>query len=164
MIRVTVDYFPKLTKGERALLALPPRLRNLRPVMIEGVAPAYNAMLKRHWESQGAAFGQRWAPLAERTLEARARKGTLSKGILRDTDHLFKAVFRARATDDRLKSIRGGIRFQGNVGERKAIYHQLGTQFMPARTVIPDPLPRSFKQQVRAIVREYALTGRVPRA
>jgi hypothetical protein len=145
-------------------LALPNRLRNLRPVMINGIAPAYNKMLHRHWTSQGAAFGQRWAPLAPRTIETRARKGTLHKGILRDTDHLFKAVFRARATDDRLKMIKGGIRFQGNVGEHKAIYHHLGTFHMPERKVIPDPLPRSFKQQVRAIVREYALTGRVPRA
>lgn len=143
------------------MLLLPNRLRNLRPMMQRGVAPAYNAMLKRHWDSKGAAFGHRWAPLAASTIASKTRRGTIQKGILRDSDHLFKVLFRARATDNRLAIVAGGLRFSGDVSVPYAIYHQVGTQFMPERQVIPDPLPRSFKALVRLIVRDYALTGEI---
>jgi hypothetical protein len=159
MINVTVNYNPRLSRAEKELIALPNRLSNLRPLMQKGIAPEFNEMMRRHWESKGAAFGHAWAPLAPSTIAAKTRRGTVGKGILRDSDHLFKAVFRARATDDRLKMVAGGIRFQGNVAVPYAIFHQVGTQFMAERQVIPDPLPRSFKATVRAIIRTYAQTG-----
>jgi hypothetical protein len=164
MIEVSVKYSPKLSKGEQQLLLLPNRLANLRSVMIGAVAPAANRMLKRHWDSKGAAFGHEWAEWAESTLRKRIKKGNVAKGILRDTDHLFKVLFRARSGDDRLKVIRGGLRLSLNIRERKALYHQVGTQFMPERQVIPDPLPVSFGREVRAIVRDFVLSGRVTRA
>lgn len=163
MITVAVDYNPRLTRGEQNLLALPNRLANLRPVMVGAIAPAANRMLIRHWESKGAAFGRRWAPWAPSTLRKRLAKGNVEKGILRDTDHLFKTLIRARSGDDRLKVIKGGLRLQLNTREAKALYHQVGTQFMPERQVIPDPLPRSFKQEVNAILRKFVLSGRVER-
>lgn len=159
MIRVAVNYNPRLTAAEKLMIALPNRLGNLRKLMINAVAPAFNRMMKRHWDSKGAAFGHRWAPLAPSTIEARTRKGTISKGILRDSDHLFRAVFRARATDSRLQVINGGLRFQGNVGVPYALYHQVGTSTMPDRQVIPDPLPRSFRAEVRALIRTFIRTG-----
>jgi hypothetical protein len=161
VLRVVVNYSPRLTKGEQALLALPNRLRNLRPLMQEAIAPEVNAMLKRHWDSKGAAFGHRWAPWAASTKRARIRKGNADKGLLRDTDHLFQAVFRARSTDDRLRIINGGLRLQLNTGVPYAIFHQVGTQFMPERQVIPNPLPNTFIRRVRAVIREFLLTGKV---
>lgn len=163
MITVAVDYNPRLTRGEQNLLALPNRLANLRPVMVGSVAPAVNRMLIRHWESKGAAFGHRWAPWAPSTLRKRTAKGNAEKGILRDTDHLFKTLIRARSGDDRLKVIRGGLRLQINTREAKAVYHQVGTQYMPERQVIPDPLPKSFRDEVRTIIRKFILSGRVER-
>ncbi len=161
MITVAVDYSPRLSRGEQNLLALPNRLANLRPVMIGAIAPAANRMLIRHWESKGAAFGHSWAPWAESTLRKRLAKGNAEKGILRDTDHLFKTIIRARSGDDRLKVIKGGLRLQLNTREFKAVYHQVGTQYMPERQVIPDPLPQSFTNEVRTILRKFILSGRV---
>jgi hypothetical protein len=155
MIRVQVNYNPRLTRVEKKLLALPARLNNLRGLMKQEIAPAFNRMLLRHWESKGAAFGHRWAPLAASTIAAKTRKGTVSKGILRDSDHLFKTLFRERSTDSRLQVVAGGLRFQGNVGVPYALYHQVGTEFMPERQVIPDPLPRSFREEVRRIILAY---------
>lgn len=164
MIRVEVNYKPRLTKGEQALLQLPNRLRNLRKLMVEGVAPAANRMLRRHWDSKGAAFGHAWAAWAPSTLAARIRKGNAGMGLLRDTDHLFRVLFRGRSTDDRLRVVAGGLRLQLNTGVPYGIYHQVGTSHMPERQIIPDPLPRSFVREVRGIVRDYLLTGKVARA
>lgn len=161
MIRIEVNYNPRLTRGEQQLLELPNRLRNLRRVMTDVVAPEANRMLKKHWDTKGAAFGHRWAPWAPSTLAARIRKGNASMGILRDTDHLFRTLFRARSTDDRLKVVRGGLRLQLNIGVPYGIFHQVGTSNMPERQVIPDPLPRSFVRTVRALIKDFILTGRV---
>jgi hypothetical protein len=163
MMNVEVSYTPRLSPVEQHLLKLPNRLRNLRPLMQRGIAPAFNAMLKRHWDSKGAAFGRRWAPWAESTRAARIAKGNAAKGLLRDTDHLFKVLFRERATDNRLRVVAGGVEFRPNVNVPYALFHQVGTSRMPERQVIPDPLPRSFKQECRAIVREFILTGYIPR-
>jgi hypothetical protein len=161
VIRVEVNYNPRLSSGEKMLLALPNRMRNLRPLMQRGIAPAFNRMEKRHWDTSGAAFGHPWAPLAESTIRAKARKGTLGLGILHDTNHLFRTVFQARETDSRLRAIGAGLRFQANVAVPYAIYHQVGTSHMPERQVIPDPLPDSFKREVRGIIRQFILTGKV---
>ncbi len=163
MITVAVNYNPRLTRGEQNLLAIPNRLANLRPVMVGAIAPAANRMLARHWESKGAAFGHKWATWAPSTLRKRLAKGNAEKGILRDTDHLYKTIIRVRSGDDRLRVIQGGLRLQLNTREAKAVYHQVGTQFMPERQVIPDPLPKSFRSEVRALLRKFILSGRVER-
>jgi hypothetical protein len=80
--------------------------------------------------------------------------------ILRDTDHLFKTLFRARSADSRLRLVPGGIRLALNVGVRYAIFHQLGTENMPVRQVIPDPLPGVFIKRIRSLVKEFILTGK----
>lgn len=160
-IKVTVDYNIKLSKAELAIISLPNRLKDLRPLMQKAIAPAFDAMERKHWESRGAAFGHKWAPLAPSTIASKRSKGTLSKGILQDSDNLFRAVFRARASDNRLRVVDGRVRFQANVGTRYAIFHQVGTQFMPDRQVIPDPLPLSFKATIRNIVKEYIRSGKI---
>lgn len=161
MIRVEVNYNPRLSRGEQLMLELPNRMRNLRPLMQESIAPAFDRMEMRHWESEGAAFGHPWAPLAESTIRAKMRKGTLGLGILHNTNNLFRTIFAARASDSRLRVIGGGLRFQANISVPYAIYHQVGTSRMPERQVIPDPLPDSFKRQCRALIRDFILTGKV---
>lgn len=160
MIRVEVEYTPRLTRGEQALLQLPNRLRNLPVVMKNQVAPATERMLKRHWTSKGAAFGHQWAPWAPETLRKRLRKGNTAKGILRDTDHLFKAAFRGVKAKG-LVSVQGkNVLFKYSISDPKAIYHQVGTQYMPERLVVPYPLPDGFKKEVRTIIRDFIRGGR----
>lgn len=162
-VRVNVSMTRQLTKAEQKLVELPNRLQNLRPFMRTVIAPEVNDMLLKWWNSKGAAFGRGgWAPWAEATLEKRIRKGNAEKGILRDTDHLFKTLFRARAADSRLKSIAGGVRLALNVGVKYAAAHQYGIEGqMPARQVIPDPLPTTFVRKIRSLVRSYVLTGKM---
>lgn len=164
MIYVSVDYNVQLSRGEQSLMELPNRLANLRPVMLGAIAPRVQAMLKKHWESKGAAFGHKWAPWSESTARKRAKKGNVASGILVDTGHLFKVLVRDRITDNRLRSVPGGLKLALDTRVPRAVFHQVGTQFMPERQVIPDPLPVSFRREVKDVLRAYVLTGRVQRA
>lgn len=159
-IRVSVTFDVEPTRTEKRIAELPERLRNLKPLMEQGIAPATDRMLRRHWESKGAASRQSWAPLAPETIRKRERHGTLSKGILRDTDHLFRAVFRAGSAGN-ITTRGSGVRLSVSVKEKKAALHQVGTQFMPERHVLPDPLPASFRQLVMKMARQYLRTGNV---
>lgn len=168
MLTPSITYSPRVSPARESLRGLPSRLRDPRPVMEQAIVPAAIEMLRRHWDSKGAAFGHPWPPLAPSTIEARIRKGTAAKGPLRDTDNLFVALFRAVSSNRSLTPINGGWRLALGLGadaspldRLKALWHQRGTSRMPARQVIPDPLPRSFRDTVRAIVRDWALTGQL---
>lgn len=158
MLTVSVSYTPRLSEAEQALLELPGRLRNLEPVVSQAIAPAADAMLRRHWETQGRAFGHPWKPLAPSTLAERIRKGTANKGPLRDTDTLFRAVFSSAAR--RIARTATGVRLSLMPDDPKWMFHQLGTRRMPQRQVIPQPLPRTFRDVCREFVRDYVRTGR----
>jgi len=161
-IRVSVAFDINLTRTEKKIAELPNRLRDLRPLMEDGIRPATDAMLRRHWESKGAAFRHKWAGLAPETIRKRLRHGTLSKGILRDSDHLFREIFRA-AGAGRVVARSDRITLEVSVKEKKAMLHQRGTLHMPARQVIPEPLPTTFRRLVTRMVREYLRTGNVSR-
>lgn len=159
LIRVEVQYRPRLSEAERILLSIPKVLKNLRPLMQRVIAPRVNVMLRRHWETKGAAYGHPWAPWARSTLLDRLRKGNASKGLMRDTDHLFETLLRDRPTDDRLRVIQGGLRLALNTRVPYAVFHQVGTRFMPERQVIPYPLPPVFLRGVREAIRFYLISG-----
>ena len=40
-------------------------------------------------------------------------------------------------------------------------FQQKGTVRMVARQLVPNPLPRSFRDQVRQVVHDYIATGRI---
>lgn len=168
MLSPEITYTPRITPALENLRALPGRLRDLRPLMTQAIVPAALEMLRRHWDSKGAAFGHPWAPLAPSTLLDRIRKGTAAKGPLRDTDNLFLALFASVSSSQALQQVAGGIRLSLGLAanadplERlKALFHQHGTSRMPARQVIPSPLPRSFRDVVRAMVLDWLATGRL---
>jgi len=145
------------------LLALPSRLRNVDAFARLSVVPAIFRMLERHWESKGAAFGRPWAAWAPATLAHRLKKGNASLGILFDTGHLFRAIFRSVFDLNRVQRTPNGVRIALGLTDDEDPtfkFHQLGTRFMPARQPIPNPLPRSFRDEVRSLFRDFILTGR----
>jgi hypothetical protein len=165
---VDITYSPRLSPAEQQLAALPSRLRNLRPLVEQGIAPLATAMLEQHWASQGAAFGHPWAAWAPSTLAARIRKGNVAQGILNDTGHLFRALFESLANGQRIQATPGGYRLNlGSSGISDPVeamtfrFHMLGTSKMPARQPVPNPLPRSFRDACRAVVHDYVATGRI---
>lgn len=168
LLDVKITYTPRLTQAEQQLAALPSRLRNLGAVMTQGIAPLATAMLSQHWESEGAAFGHPWAPWRPATLAARLRKGNAAKGLEHDTDQLFHALFDSLANGQRVQQTASGVRLDlGSAGisdpveAMKFRFQQKGTNRMVARQLVPNPLPRSFRDQVRQVVHDYIATGRI---
>ncbi len=164
-LQTEVRYSPRLTAGERQLLSFGDRLRNLKLLMTESIAPEATDMLTRHWESKGAAFGQPWAPWKPSTFRARVRKGNAAKGLLDDTGALKRSLFASVRQGTRLQAINGGLRLAlapANPEQRRKFgYHLRGTPTMVARPPVPSPLPRSFRDRVRFLARDFILTGRV---
>lgn len=165
MIRVNVTHTRNLTKKELALRQLPNRLAvpALRAFMKKVLVPEVDRMMLRHWSTKGRAYGHTWPELADETIRKRTDKGTIHKGILVDTEHLFKTIFKERLKDSRLRAVSGGVRLALNVGVRYAKFHQYGdpAKNLPIRQVVPDPLPPSFVRTIRALIRAYILTGKM---
>jgi len=164
-LQLDVRYTPRLTKGEQQLLSFRDRLKNLAPLMTQAIAPDAVDMLSRHWESKGQAFGHPWAPWKPATLRARLRKGNAGKGLLDDSGALKADLFASIQSANRLQAINGGLRLSlapdDPTQRLKFGFLLRGTKFMVARQPVPSPLPRSFRDRVRALTRDYLLTGRV---
>lgn len=173
MFTADIRYSPRLSAAEQQLAAIPNRLRNMRPLMTQGVAPLAEAMIRTHEETQGAAFGHPWVKLADSTIAKRTRNGTIGGGILHETGDLFRAIFRSLTNGASITPIPGGLRL--TLGESaiddpferlKFRWHMLGTKVrgvphVPIRQPIPSPLPRSFRDDVRALVHDFIATGRL---
>lgn len=156
---IAVTYSPRFTARERQLAALPGRLRNLAALVAIGVQPATMDLLRTHWNTRGAAFGHPWASLTRATILARTRRGTIGKGPLRDKDDLFNAVFSQSAT--RIAITSTGARLSVSPQDPKWHFLQLGTSRMVPRQVVPQPFPRSFRETIRSMSRDYILTGQI---
>lgn len=153
MIVVQLETLILFTANQKRLLSLPSRLRNLELIARKDIIPAMNNMLRRHWDTKGSAFGHKWAAWALSTYKRRLRWGNIDKGLLRDTDNLSKALFRDRQNDQRVKAVADGVEIVFNTRVAYAVYHQVGTRFMPDRQIFPDPMPETFKREVRGILR-----------
>jgi Phage virion morphogenesis family len=163
MIAVTVTSRLSPGQAEQQLLALPNRLRSLDVFARFALAPLALSMVQQHWASKGAAFGHPWAPWAPSTLKERIRKGNTQLGILHDTGHLESAVM-AAAQSPQITATATGVRLSITVSpadDPKAAFHQFGTSRMPARQVLPSPFPRSFRDPVRQLLRDFVLTGQL---
>lgn len=157
MIIVQLETHIPFTAAQKKILALPNRLRNLELIARKDIISAMNRMLGRHWDTKGAAFGHKWAGWALSTYKRRLRRGNLEKGLLRDTDNLSRALFRERTNDQRVKTTSEGVEITFNTRVPYAVFHQVGTRFMPDRQVFPDPAPETFKREVRSILRSKIL-------
>jgi len=164
-LQADVRYSPRFTAAEKQLLSFSDRMRNLKALMTDAIAPETSDMLAQHWESKGAAFGTPWAPWKPSTFRARLRKGNVAKGLLDDSGALKRSLFASVRQATRLQVINGGLRLvltPANPEQRRKFGLLLrGTRFMVARPPVPSPLPRSFRDRVRALTRDYVLTGRV---
>jgi hypothetical protein len=165
-----VTYSPRATPKEQQLLGLRDRIARLDVLMEQGIAPETADMMMRHWETKGAAFGHPWADWKPSTLRARIRKGNVADGILWDEGDLHDSLFESIRSARRLTRVRTGLRLSlvpdDAEQRRKFGFHMRGVKrggriVMPIRQPVPSPLPRSFRDRVRAITRDFMLTGRI---
>ncbi len=160
MFRVRVQYNPRLTGAEKRLLATGDRLGKLRLVMQGPLRDAVNHLIRRQFETQGAAYGQKWKALAPSTVLAKLRAGVVDRGILVFSGAMRAGMLRFRPSDSRLRALAGNLRLDLNVGVFPYPFHHLGTKRgLPQRQVLPSPVPLSFRREVRALFRNFILSG-----
>ena len=129
----------------------------LDPATIGELERKFIAFAKRQFETQVAAGGQKWDKLAPRTLAMKAARGTLSKGILKDTEEMFRMLTASKHEDRRWERSPNGAKVFFTM--QRFRHHQEGTKRMPARPVYPDPLPPSFIQELKNTITGYLLEG-----
>lgn len=117
--------------------------------------------IEQQFESEGGYGGTPWQELADRTVEERELLGFPPEHpILRRTDRLFDAL------QGRMGGAEGGeIEVTKNtftlrtVNIPDAAAHQYGSDHsnLPARPMIPEPMPEKFMRQLRSIIHGYAV-------
>lgn len=159
LLAIRVEFLDNFLAGADVVDAMRERASDLTPAFAMGVDPYLTSELEAQFASSGAHFGDPWAPLAERTLQARTRPGHGRGGILRDTDAMYNAF--VNPFDDGAIRVIEGQRYQRGVSTWYYPFHHDGTARMPARPVVPDELPAATEETIFGILREYILTGAV---
>jgi hypothetical protein len=158
-VRTTLDITPALVRFQR----IAGRFTNFVPVMGGRVDVLARRLIKRQFDTEGRASGRgRWAPLTE---NYKKRRVFPDRPLLRQTDELYNAlVRRGDANQDLiLERNRYSLSVSEAAGRVRARFvgHQLGNPDynLPARQMIPDPLPKNFIEQVRRAVKAYIVRG-----
>lgn len=157
-IDATLEITTALIKFER----LAGRFTNFAPVMGGRVDVLARRLIRRMFETEGRASGRgQWQALTENYIKRRVFPG---KPLLRQSDGLYEALTERGNQNQELTltptTYRLGISESSDVRAR-FIGHQLGvpSSNLPARQMIPDPLPETFIRQVRAAVKAYIVRG-----
>jgi hypothetical protein len=158
-INTSLDITPALIRFQR----LAGRFTNFIPVMGGRVDVLARRLIKRQFDTEGRASGRgRWAPLTE---HYKRRRVFPDRPLLRQTDDLYNALVKRGDANQELilEKDRYSLSVNEAAGRVRARFvgHQLGLPEwnLPARQMIPDPLPKTFIQQVRNAVKAYIVRG-----
>ena len=155
-VRTDLEITTALIKFER----LAGRFTNFVPVMGGRVDVLARRLIRRMFDTEGRASGRgQWQALSPNYAKRRAFP---NKPLLRQEDELYRALTERGNENQELTLTRNtySLTVGGSV-RAKFIGHQLGLpeQNLPARQMIPDPLPETFIRQVRAAVKAYIVRG-----
>jgi hypothetical protein len=163
-VETELEITPALARTQR----LAGRFTNFKPVLGGRVDVAARDLIRRMFRTQGRAGPQgKWEALKPSYLK---RRQLPLRPILRQGDALYDALTKRghphqrvtleadryaltvdeAAVDDKNRSIRA--RFIG---------HQFGVPRykVPERQIIPDPVPKTFFDKIRRLVRAYIVRG-----
>lgn len=157
MIQVFVDD----RDAQRKLARIQGRFATMRGGLdrrsVDELEAKFVTFARRQFQTNGGAGGEKWAELRPSTLAQKAAKGTLSRGILRDTMEMYHMLTDQRSDMRRWERAPNGAKVSFLLEYFKA--HQTGTKRMEARPVYPDPLPESFIEQIKNTIRGFLLEG-----
>lgn len=158
-IRTDLTITPTLVRFDR----IAGRFSNFIPVLGGRVDVLARRLIRRMFETEGRASGQgRWAALSERY---KLRRQFPDRPLLRQTDDLYNALVKKGDVNQELilERNRYSLSVSTAAGRIRARFvgHQLGVPDfnVPARPMIPDPLPQTFISQVRQAVKSYIVRG-----
>lgn len=113
--------------------------------------------IRQQFETEGAYGGDEWQELAKRTQdERRLLAFPPEHPILRRTDRLFDAL---QGRDGGEVIVTRDTFTLKTTGIPDAAAHQFGSDHsnLPARPMIPQPMPQSFIRELRSIIHGYAI-------
>jgi len=138
----SAEVLDALQRGHWAVL-------HLQPALAGPVAEAVHEFFGDVFASEGAAGGSAWAPLAASTREAKPE----GKTILRRTDTLWKSL--VVADDENGYTLATDAELIVGSSVVYGIWHQLGTERMPRREIVPDTVPQEYVDTWGSLVADY---------
>lgn len=144
------------------------RAEDLTPVLAGPVNESVNRYFVQQFDSEGGHGGLRWAKLSPVTLKLRQRRGRGRGGILRDTNRLWASLTKLGLGPDAIRIITPRSLERGTsvpyarshqTGWRGQIFGR-GSVTVPARVIIPDPMPRRISQEWVDLIGAYVGRGK----
>ena len=129
------------------------------PVMQGPVRSLIQDAIRQQFHTEGEYGGTPWQGLDEGTQKGREREGYGGDGpIMRRSDRLFNALTRTGAPGGRLQVSRTQMLMR-TVGIPYAKAQHAGSSHtnLPARPLIPDPMPPSFVRRLHSIISGYII-------
>jgi hypothetical protein len=121
-------------------------LRSFWPLLV----PVFIGWTGAQFGSEGGWGGQQWAPLSPAYALWKARHYPGRSILIR------QGALRRAASEPRREATPRTLTLW--IDDEKAGYHQAGTEHMPARPLIPDPLPAAAVRDVDRAAEEYVST------
>jgi hypothetical protein len=121
-------------------------LRGFWPLLV----PVFIGWMRDQFKTEGGWGGQQWAPLSPAYAIEKARTHPGRTILIRD------GTLRRAASQPRREATPRTLTLW--IDDDVAGYHQEGTDRMPARPLIPDPLPVSARLDVDLAASEYVST------
>lgn len=157
-IEPTLEITPALIRFER----IAGRFSNFKPVLGGRVDVLARQLIRRQFLTQGRASGRgQWARLTDRYKAVRVLP---ERPILRQSEGLFEALTQKGHPDQAVVLERNRYALsikEGAETRARFVGHQLGVpeSRVPARQMIPDPLPKTFIADVKRAVKAYIVRG-----
>lgn len=120
---------------------------------LDPIAEVLYEFVSQRFETQTDPHGTAWAPLSEKTLEARVRRGFSGTKIL-IVSAALRLSYTPRIQREQLRVAIG----PGGPAAAYAATHQFGRGRIPARPVLPignaGPAPAALTEEVRATIQD----------
>lgn len=151
--------------------AVAARIRDWTPVLRGPVHRSVSRFFLRQFETEGAEGGTRWAPHRPLTVRLRRRPGHGRGGIGRDTNRLWASLVKVGPESvlvtgpteyERGTTVAHAAPFHAGVSPgRQRVFGRapLVPLGIPARTLVPDPFPRTYVDGWAAALARYIETG-----
>lgn len=171
MAGVRVGVTVTVTDADQVVGGAVKRAANLAPVFRGAIDKSVSAYFRRLFDTEGAEAGKRWAPHRPLTVKLRRRPGHGRGGIGRDTNELWGSLVKVgprsvrvigRTKYERGTTVRYAEAFHTGVSPRKQRVFGRRPRLplgIPARTLVPDPMPAKWVDEWEKAVADYIIHG-----
>jgi hypothetical protein len=134
------------------------RARDFTPVLRGRFRATVSDFFLRQFATEGGAGGARWASLSPVTLQRRQRAGHNLGGVLWDTGRLRASLVKAPAPEG-IEDITP-FSYRRGTTVRYGVFLQTGSNRMPARPIIPEPLPATEQATWEQVLADWLTDGK----